>query len=192
MERKESKFMKWGDAKEGTLSHFVAWTLKCATKEGEETYGKVLSNYSKKILLYLLFGKDYLKEDYSVKEVNVRREWQKLDIVAEITLEKNVKKIKYALFIEMKHHKHTSKEQLLGYIKASTDYDYKGKGFNEKFVVLGVWDDAITEEDRENCGKEFSIFTFQDILDEVFGGGASKFEGTENRLFDEFWTGIWG
>ncbi len=178
------------------MAHILAWTLKCATKEGEEEYGKVLNDYSKKILFYLLFGKAYKDKMnmYSVKDVKVWREWQKLDIRAEVYLvDNNQKDTKIALFVELKLHTHTSERQLEGYKKASADYGYANKGFEERFVLLGVWDDAVSKVDAGYCQNQgFAFLTFENILNDVFTEGGDTFVSSGNVIFDEFWTGYWG
>jgi hypothetical protein len=98
MVRKESKFMQWEQKNEASIGHFVAWTLKCATLDGKEAYGNKLSDYSKKILLFLLFGEKGLREadKCTITEVKVWREWKYIDVLAEITL--NTKE-KYVLCV---------------------------------------------------------------------------------------------
>lgn len=191
MKRIESKFMKWGQQNESTIVHFVAWTLKCATKDGEIEYGKKLSKYSKDILLFLLFfGENGLKnsENYVVTDVKIWREWSHIDILAEITLNETDK---YVLCLELKNYSHTSERQLKGYRTAFDSY-YNGKEFIPKFVLLGVWEDAIPAVDLQCCEKyDFTALAFQDILDEVFLKEGDSFESSDNKLFDEFWTGYW-
>ena len=71
-------------------------------------------------------------------------------------------------------------------------YDYKGKGFDEKFVLLGAWEDDCPETDKACCDKfGFSAYTFQKILEKIFLKGEQSFESSSNEIFDEFWTGIW-
>ena len=189
-ERKESKFMKWGQQYEAILAHFVAWTLMCATEDGKREYGEKLSNYSKEILFFLLFGKDNQHEkSISVESVKIWREWKRIDVLTEITLTNNKK---YALFIELKSYSHTNKKQLESYKEACEMYDYKSKGFEEKFVLLGAWEDDCPDFDKKCCDDAgFTICTFQDIVENVFLKGEQTFESSDNKLFDEFWTGIW-
>lgn len=195
MDRKKSKFMIWGQQKEAVMSHITAWTLMCATKEGEDEYGLKMSNYSKDILFFLLFGKEFRNETnrYSVKDVKIWREWKWIDILAEITLlDKDMKETKYALFIELKAYSHTSDKQLESYRNASEMHDYKSKDFTERFVLLGAWDDYVPEIDKECCQKNnFIAYTFQDILENVFINEENTFESSDNSIFDEFWTGYW-
>lgn len=189
--RGESKFMKWGLKNEATIAHFVAWTLKCATKEGEDAYCSKLSNYSKKILMFLLFGKNGLNntDNYTVTDVKVWREWKYTDICAEITLNEIDK---YVLCIELKNYLHTGERQLESYKSAFDSYYKNKKEFQGKFVLLGVWNDTVPESDNECCEKYgFTALTFQDILDNIFLKGEDAFESSDNKLFDEFWTGYW-
>ena len=190
-DRKHSKFMEWGQKNEATLAHFVAWTLKCSTEEGAKEYGDKLRHYSNEILFFLLFGKNYKTEmnNCFVTSVEIWREWKRIDILAEITLTNNKK---YALFIELKAYSHTSEQQLESYRKACGMYDYKNKGFEEKFVLLGAWNDEVPEIDKAYCNKfDFAAYTFGNILGEIFLKGGETFESSENILFDEFWTGYW-
>ncbi|MDR0734070.1 MAG: PD-(D/E)XK nuclease family protein [Dysgonamonadaceae bacterium] len=190
MKREDSKFMKWGQYNEATIAHFVAWTLKCSTKEGKKTYGGRLSNYSKNILLFLLFGKKVLKDsdNYLVSDVKVRREWKHIDILAEIILNGNKK---YVLCIELQNYSHTNENQLKS-CKPAFDGYYENKDFQGKFVLLGVWKGAVPEIDKSLCKQYgFRALTFQDILDEVFLKNEGTFESSDNQLFDEFWTGRW-
>ena len=141
-------------------------------------------------MLFLLFGNDYKKyKDISVKKVELEREWGRIDIPAEIELSNDKK---YALFIELKYYSHTSEKQLEKYNRLCKLCDYKNRGFDEKFVLLGVWDDKYPEIDAKYCKKfEFTIRTFDEILKTVFLKEAQTFESSDNVLFDEFWTGIW-
>ena len=72
-------------------------------------------------------------------------------------------------------------------------YNYKGKGFDGKFVFLGAWEDnEIPTTDKECCKKYgFTVYTFQEILEKIFLKGEQSFESSGNEIFDEFWTGIW-
>lgn len=193
--RKTSKFMQWGLGNEATLAHMLSWTLKCATQEGESEYGKALNDHSKRILFYLLFGEGFESkiDEYSIKGVKNWREWQRVDILSEVILvDKNQEEIKFALFVELKLYTHTSERQLESYKKASENYGYVSKGFKEKFVLLGVWEDAVPEIDKEYCQKQgFMFFTFKDVLNEVFTKGGETFKSSGNAIFDEFWTGYW-
>jgi hypothetical protein len=192
--RSESNFMRCCEKNsniEYTIQHFVAWTLKCATSEGGKEYCSKLSNYSKDILFFLLFGKDAFqnkKQELAVEDVKVWREWENLDVLAEITLSN---KNKYVLCLELKAYNHTNEQQLAKY-KSSIEGAYKGTDFTAKFVLLGAWDDAVPETDKACCDKsDFAAYTFENILDEVFLKDGDIFESSDNKLFDEFWTGIW-
>ncbi|MDR0419948.1 MAG: PD-(D/E)XK nuclease family protein [Prevotellaceae bacterium] len=189
-ENRQSKFMNWGQKNEATLSHFVAWTLKCATVEGAEEYGRKLSNYSKEILFFLLFGEEKYRErlaNYSVESVEVWREWNRIDVLAEITLSN---KKKYVLCIELKTYSHTNERQLQSYKEACKWYENNNKEIDEKrFILLGAWDDNLPQFDQELCNKfGFSIYSFADIASEIFN---SEIANSGEKLFDEFWTGYW-
>jgi hypothetical protein len=145
---------------------------------------------AKKILLYLLFGKDGLdhSDTYAVTDVQVWREWKYTDILAEITLNETEK---YVLCIELKKYTHTSDRQLESYKTAFNSY-YQNKDVTPKFVLLGAWNDAVPESDLQCCeNNDFTALTFQDILDAVFLKEGDVFESSDNQLFDEFWTGYW-
>ena len=187
MELKKSKFMEWKS--EATLSQFVAWTLFCAT-DGETSYGKKLNEYSKEILFFLLFGKNYREKlnEYTVKKVDVVRESETLDIIAEIVLEKGSEEHKFALFLELKLYTNTSENQLDKYKKVA-ERKYKEDSFEKKFVLLVVWKDEVPQEERILCERfGFTPYTFVNVLETVFD---SKPANSENPLFDEFWTGYW-
>ena len=187
--------MDWGGRNEAVVTQFVAWTLMCASEEGAKEYGEKLSNYGKEILFFLLFGKeDYRNklDNWSVKSIKNWREWQRVDILAEITLSNKESEEKYALFIEVKAYSRTSEKQLKSYREACERYDYESKGFKEKFVVLGAWDDTCADADKECCDAyEFSICTFQDIVENIFSEDGVNFVSSGNCLFDEFWVGKW-
>ena len=184
--------MAWGGRYEATMSHFVAWTLMCASKEGATEYGEKLSNYGKEILFFLLFGKENYRnelENWSVKSINVEREWKGVDILAEVTLS-NEKK--YVLLVEIKAYKHVEKSQLEKY-KTAYEQHYEKEGVNEKFVVLGAWaNDKYSATDKKYCDDcGFSIYTFQNIVEDIFSEDGKTFESSGNCLFDEFWVGKW-
>lgn len=180
MKDNKSMFMIWRS--EATLSHFVAWTLACATEEGEKRYGKNLSDYSKKILFFLLFGENYETElANSVENIEVKREDNRVDVSAKITLSN---KKKYALFLELKLYSHTTKEQLQAYKNIAVD-----NSFEKKYVLLGAWNDTCLDSERKLCEDlGFSIFTFANLEETVFKG---EIANSEEKLFNEFWTGHW-
>ena len=140
-----------------------------------------------------MFGKENFRKELdncSIESVKIWREWERTDILAEITLS-NEKK--YALFVEIKAYSRTSEKQLERYKTACERYDYKGKGFEEKFALLGAWEnDSYSDFDKKCCDAcGFSICTFQEILENIFTKGETTFESSGNELFDEFWAGKW-
>ena len=55
IKREKSKFMMWGQTNEATLSHFVSWTLMCATEEGKKyTVKKCKTTAEKSCCFYCL------------------------------------------------------------------------------------------------------------------------------------------
>ena len=206
VERTEASFINWGNGvdsniKEFLMDHIVAWSLKCATKEGEKEYGKEVSKYSRKILSMFLFGKEHIDKinmDYEIESLEIWREWNNLDIVVEIELlnKKDITSIeKHILFIENKTHTHTDINQVNKYIKSYKESYLENetkKDFKPTFILLGVWDDEVHSFDSKCCeGTEFKIYTMQDILDEVFQLEDNKVLSTGNFVFDGFWTGRW-
>lgn len=167
------------------LDYFLSWTLRCAQKDNIAIEVKIASH---KILSYLLFDK---QEEFVVEEVRTWKQWNKIDLHAEIEIIKAGKPEKYALLFENKMYTHVHDQQLERYQKIFEKY-YKDETNNKteyirKYIFLTCFykesDYKLDFEESRNLG--YVPYSFSWLKTE------SEISKTGNSLFDEFWFRYW-
>ncbi|PKQ46081.1 PD-(D/E)XK nuclease family protein [Confluentibacter flavum] len=177
---------------ESIQDFILSWTLRCSV----ENYSKVnntLQSYSKGVLLALIFGDNDSDWNYQlaasnseiiVKSVKTKRQWNLIDLLAEINLEINGENKSYILSIENKWYSSIREGQLEKSIKFIRDeYSY----FNNKIINLIVFSDyeKLNLYTKEFCKKAgYKVVVIEDLYELA---KMRKDKLTNNYLFDEYW-----
>jgi regulator of RNase E activity RraB len=163
------------------IDYFISWTLRCSISNQIEN--NKVKEYSKKILLFLLKAHidDNNFENIIIKKVKTWKQWENIDLIAEVEIEENNTIKKYILVFENKLYSKLHDNQLNKYIEI-VEKEYEEK--NDKIVYIYLTgSDNIPDEDLKLCIKEnYNAYTVQDLRNS-FG----DVEESGNYLFDEFW-----
>lgn len=167
------------------LDYFLGWTLRCSAITNPDIK---LRSESHKILSFLLFQKH---EEFNVTSVLTWKQWNKIDLCAEVILERGGNTEKYAILFENKMYTHIHSNQLTRYQTIYENFykdeNNKKSDYQRKYILLTC---LYKEEDylQDKVESEKANFDFHS-----FGwikSNASISE-TGNYLFDEFWFSYW-
>lgn len=167
------------------LDYFLAWTLRCAQKNNTAIEVK---NASHKILSYLLFNK---QEEFVVKEVRTWKQWNQIDLCAEVEITRADNDEQYALLFENKMYTHVHDNQLKRYKKIFEDFygneKNKKTDYIRKYIFLTcLYKESDYESDFKECENlNYTPYSFSWLKS---NSGISE---TGNYLFDEFWFKYW-
>ena len=167
------------------LDYFLGWTLRCAVNTNPDLK---LRNESKKILSFLLFKG---QEMFEVKSVETWKQWKRMDLCAEVVINRNGNDEEYAILFENKMYTHTHSNQLERY-KEIFEKFYLNKNndttkYTTKYFFLTcLYKEADYLSDKIECEKVgFDFLSFGWIKTN------SEIVETGNYLFDEFWFRYW-
>ena len=172
---------------------FLSWTLRCS-KDGYKTDNFLINYYSKKILYALLYGKntestlavDFSSfESFKVLEIKTKRQFKRIDLLAQIKVQIEDKIENYILNIENKWYSSIRENQLNDYIHIiQQNFDFT----DNKLVNIVIFcDEEILKKDLsqiEKCLHHQYKFTNIAELAELAQIWDSE---TGNYLFDEYW-----
>lgn len=190
-----------GDCQKEAISDFIlSWTLRAAAdnfpykNEQERLHLKC-----KEILSKLILGDYYDKNSNPINKfisVDVWKQWNKIDLHANVILEINGKKEYHLLVIENKAYTKTRENQLHKYkklINQTYDSDPDLVCFEEKnrhFILITFLNDECNPNVfhliKEDCLK--NGYECISILDLQPNCGI---EDTESDIFNEFWLRKW-
>lgn len=173
---------------------FLSWTLRCSISRCQmDNY--LIHYYSKRIVYSLIYGVNSEKKmdvDFSdldvfeVIEVKTKRQFNRIDLLAEIQVKVNTQIEVYLISIENKWYTKIGQNQLGNSVKSlEANYDL----LNKKLVNVVVFcdntfiknDDSQIKLCRDN---KYKFCTIQELKNIV---GMDKFGKTGNYLFDEYW-----
>lgn len=147
-------------------------------------------------MLLKLLGKEQStnKNSLSFEEVKIWKQWEHIDICAEITLKEKDENVNHVILIENKYYTHTHstkdtdgeyRNQLEVYKKVFDNF-YEEKKIpkeNRHYIVIT----CLEKEDFEDVDKYgYCLFNLYDLIDEK-----SNYELTESDIFNEFWIEKW-
>lgn len=176
-----------GDENEIFIDYFISWTLRCAVHNNG--LSSVLKDYSKKVLLKILSKTESVNkvpfDDIVIKEVMTYRQWERIDLHAEIILEINGKLKKFVVVFENKLYTKIHDNQLKKYKDSINNFydksENKKTDYERVFVFL-TCNPEVPDSDQKECDTNgYKAFTVQEIRDSFNG------DETGNYLFDEFW-----
>jgi hypothetical protein len=180
---------------EAIQDFFISWTIRCA-EDGYSTADPTVHRYAKKILSKLIFEKSLFFKDHKVdddfiekltiKRAITQRQFEKIDIVAEIEYELEGKINQVLLSIENKMYTKTSRNQLDKYSK--TIENRKGKVFTNIEKILIYIDYSLVDNEQLKIAKEYSykVFEIGDLFDK------DNTPPSQNELFDSYWFSDYG
>ncbi len=165
---------------ETVLDYILSWTLRRAS----DVYSNekpILYQYCRRILFKLL-DIEY-NEHIRIKSVETWKQWNRIDLHANIELEENGIIKHHAVLIENKAYTHVHDNQLNRY-KQIFEETYDHSQWTLHYVLITCLDEVpeAMEEECRNAG-----FKYYPLLD-VF---SNEQEESESDLFNEFWLRQW-
>ncbi len=160
---------------------FLSWTLRCAAENNETSEFYNLNEYSKRILLNLIFD-DKVPKDIVIKSVKTKRQWKLIDLLVEITIDLDGKTKEYVLNIENKWYTSVRSGQLEKSKEAVIE-----KYSNEKYNLINLIimpDFEKLDNNLKSISKNlnYKIKVIEEIKEET-----NMTKKTGNYLFDEYW-----
>ena len=179
---------------EALQDFFMSWTLRCSLEKHAED-NLLLNEYAKKILFALLFGNNQNNEfkvafsdfdKFKVIDISTKRQFKRIDLLAEINVEYFGETKKYILNIENKWYSNLGYGQLANY-KTEIEKQYNSEEYSIVNVVIYTDEEKIKKD--SNILKECQINAYKlTNIDELKGIIEVYEKGeTGNHMFDEFW-----
>lgn len=175
---------------------FLSWTIRCSQKEYESVSKKVY-NYAREIAYMLIHGyneengiykyKLEVPDSFSVVKVRTRRQYKRIDLIAELDILENDQPSKLILNIENKWYTQTSEKQLQSAIQAIGSLD---KHEDTKCINLVVYCDnenlRLKPSQKNLCiANNYKFLTIEDLRNTI---NSKEIVKTDNHLFDEYWS----
>ncbi len=174
----------WGSnhGYEAMLDFQLSWLLQVA--KGHNNTNLLL--IARKVLLKLIDRQNYT--DAEIKRVDVWRQWNNIDVLAEIDVVINGKEEHHIVVIEDKAYTMIHNDQLKRYKKNVEGYYTHGE--EPHYWVITFFDDYNKDKLdllKKDCEKaEWNLLSFYDVIDWYKG---MPYTGSD--LFDEFWLKTW-
>ena len=174
---------------ETMLDYQISWLLRLAKEEKSDRLHKVA-----RYVLLNLIGKE---KDSIIKiiRVEVWKQWERIDLTAEIEIEVNNLTERHLVVIEDKAYTLIHDDQLKRYAATVNAY-YGNKGrnsYHKHFWVISFFDKAeecfkSLQKQCEDCKEaKWKLLSFYDVI----GWEDGEFPDTESDLFNEFWLREW-
>ena len=131
-------------------------------------------------------------ENLNLKSVKVWKQWQRIDLIAEVEADCGSGLKHHVIVIENKAYTSVHDDQLSRYAETIEDY-YKGQDVQIHYWVITFFDsDTENYEAIANQGKEakgnWKCTSFEDLIDLT---EEERQKGTYNQIIDEFWIKNW-
>lgn len=156
--------------KELSQDGFFTWLIQWADNSNRE-FDPLLCDTAQEFVKTLI-QKQHDTSNLKIETVKTWRQWEKIDIIAEINDE-------YAIIIEDKTNTGEHSEQLERYRQSAINH-YKDKKHKLVFIYLKTGNESISSLKKVE-EKEFAVFDRRSIL-EIF----NKNEQTRNEIYIEF------
>lgn len=178
------------------MDYIMSWCLRRAANSCDHDAKPVLRKYCR-YMLGLLLNK-HLTDDIIVEDVNIKKQYLKIDLWVEVTLKLDDKIEYHTILIENKYYtllhnsndeEGVSRNQLEVY-KNKFDNYYKEQLDGNKWIKHY---NLVTCIERDNSTFDsykiaetfgFNIFSFDELL-------ITTTEATESDIFNEFWLRSW-
>lgn len=196
MKRKVSKFMndqsQGGHGLESILDYELSWALRMTTdKECRENKPRLYQQC--KHILFTLMGMS-ASPAINIEVVEVWKQWNRIDLVADVYLEINGEKELHVILAENKAYTTMKENQRDDYPEIIKDEyetnprykDYPNYKLHQVLVTCFSTDnDNYLQQAEFIKGTDWSIKSVEDLPD-----WTAK-EQTESDLFNEFWLNKW-
>lgn len=176
---------------EAMLDFQISWLLRLSAQK--ETKQPELHKVARNVLLKLI-GMEK-NSNVIINKVDVWKQWENIDLTAEIELEVNNKTERHLVVIEDKAYTLIHDNQLKRYVDSVNAY-YHDKGHNsykKHFWVISFYDKeeecfkTLQKQCKECKEANWDPLSFYDVI----GWENGDFEDTESDLFNEFWLREW-
>jgi len=193
----ESKFFidqSEGDhGKETILTYWLSWSLRLSVENNDYCKDKpILKRYCRYMLFKLLGIDNY--SGIRVLEVNVKKEWHRIDLIAEINIERDGCKERHVLMMENKAYTYMTENQRDNYPSVVTRYhgDPQKNNYNLHQVLLTCFEWSNKNDVprikylQDFCANksQWKVLSIEDIIMEYK-------QDTESELYNTFWLGNW-
>ena len=160
---------------------FLSWTLRCSEENKENSEYPNLNEYSRRILLNLIFD-DRVPENILIKSVKTKRQWKLIDLLVEVKTEIDGKTKEYILNIENKWYTSVRSGQLEKSKEAITK-KYSDENYNLINLII-MPDFEKLDNNLKNISKRlnYKIKVIEEIKEKT-----DMVKVTGNYLFDEYW-----
>lgn len=186
---KESFFMR--DQSEGShgietlIDYQLSWVMRIPANPNIKKQKPILYKNCRTILFQLMGCDDH---NQLVKSVAVKKQWKRIDLIAEITIENEDVEETYVVVLENKAYTRIHDSQLERY-KSIVEEHYNQKQWGEKRVYRVF---TIAEPDTElyctikrECEKTgWNLICYEDLQFDIE-------PDSESDLFNEFWLRCW-
>lgn len=177
--------------KEAMLDYQLSYLLRMANtyESGSELAKRVLMKMIGKTPKIDSYG---LIENLRLKSVKVWKQWQRIDLIAEVEANCGSGMKRHAIIVENKAYTGIHDDQLSRYAESIEDY-YKDKDVQKHYWVITFFDSdtenykTIETKCREAKGP-WKCTSFKDLIDLT---KEERHEGTYNEIIDEFWIKRW-
>lgn len=196
IECKQGKFMcdctTGSHGVETILDYQLSWVLRCAADRNLSSEKPELYHQCITIFMHLIDpDKAMAGKNVSIESVKVWKQWEKIDLIANIIIKVNGVEERHVLVIEDKAYTHMTEHQRDDYpelVKSEYDGydDWKGYHLHLCVVTCHSWGDGGNEAIEELCkGSGWRVIAMENLPD--WNAGSP----TESDLFNEFWFTIW-
>ena len=131
-------------------------------------------------------------ENLDLKSVKVWKQWQRIDLIAEVEADCGSGMKHHVIVVENKAYTGIHDGQLSRYAETIEDY-YKDKDVQMHYWVITFFDsstknyEAIANQCKEAKGH-WKCTSFEDLIDLT---EEERQKGTYNQIIDEFWIKNW-
>ena len=152
---------------------------------------------AQRVLMKLMDGIPHIDsygwiDNLDVMDVKVWKQWQRIDLIAEVEADYGNGMKSHVIVIENKAYTNIHDDQLSRYSEIVEDY-YKDKDVLIHYWVVTFFDDdtdeyeVIANQCKEAKGR-WKILSFDELVDLT---EEEKQSGTNNDILDEFWVKKW-
>lgn len=173
---------------EAMLDYQISWLLRLAKDDKKDR----LHDVARSVLLKLIEREN--GSNVIINRVGVWKQWERIDLTAEIELEINNQTERHLVVIEDKAYTLIHDDQLKRYTETVNAY-YHDKGRNsykKHFWVISFFDrdEEWFKTLQKQCDnyKEWKLLSFYEVIGWKEG---EEFPDTKSDLFDEFWLREW-
>lgn len=176
--------------KETMLDYQLSYLLRIANtcEDGSELAGRVLMRLIEESPSYI---QGYI-ENLCIEEIKVWKQWQHIDLIAEVEADCGDGMQKHVIVIENKAYTYIHDDQLSRYTEIIEDY-YKDKDVSIHYWVITFFDYGSNEykttadQCKEAKGR-WKCLSFDEMIDLT---EKERRNGTYNTIIDEFWIKKW-